>query len=262
MTHLPSPSPSLPALGPLPERLLLSGIVLYSAQDPEASAVLIENGTVAWTGPEDSAATLFEDVTRCDLPGCLVTPSFIDVIPTADGSDPAPGRLEQARALGVTAMAAGPAGEREGVLAVAPAARAGTRYLTLASQGTPLAFGSGGPEHADPWTWVRAAAHEGPEDERISDRAAFLAATRGGRRLLGIAHPGSLVPGAPAALVVWEPWDLTVRGQDERIQTWSTDPRSRTPMLPDLTEGSPHALLTVDEGRVVHRAHDQPGGAA
>lgn len=231
---------------------LYTGVVVYSTQDPEADAVLVEDGTIAWVGPEDSALALFPGAERCRFDGSLVTPSFVDAIPTPDGSDPGEGWLREAHRRGVTGAVPGPSGMRGGVLAVAPAAEPGTRYLELAGQGTPLAFGSGGPEHADPWSWVRAAAHEGPADQRISDRAAFLAATRGSRRLGGVMHPGSLVPGAPATLVVWEPWDLTVRGQDERIQTWSTDPRSRTPMLPDLTSGAPRALRTLVEGVVVH----------
>jgi len=230
---------------------LYTGITLYSAQDPEATALLVDGDTIAWIGPEDSALTLFGDAERHAWELSLVTPSFVDVLPTVDGSAPAEDWLEAAYARGVTAAVPGAAGMRDGVLAVAPAAAPGTPYLGLLSEGTPLAFGSGGPEHAEPWSWVRAAAHEGPETQRISDRAAFLAATRGGRRLAGIPHPGSLVPGAPATFVVWEPWDLTVRGQDERIQTWSTDPRSRTPMLPDLTEGAPRALRTVVDGRIV-----------
>jgi hypothetical protein len=68
-----------------------------------------------------------------------------------------------------------------------------------------------------------------------------------------------LSPGVEATFVVWEPWDLTVHGQDQRIQTWSTDPRSRTPMLPDLSEGSPRVLRTVLAGRVVFEDSGRTG---
>lgn len=236
--------------------VLYTGVFVYSTSDPEASALLVDGGTVAWVGPEDSALVLHGDAERVDCAGCLVTPSFVDVLPTADGSEPGQKWRREALARGVTDAVAGLPGLRDGVLAVAPAAAPGTPYLELASAGTPLAFGSGDDQHLDPWSWVRAAAHEGPELQRISDRAAFLAATRGSRRLAGISHPGSLVAGAPATFVVWEPWDLTVRGQDERIQTWSTDPRSRTPLLPDLTDGAPRAQRTVVEGRVVFERAD------
>lgn len=238
---------------------LYTGIILYSTQDPEATALLVDGGTVAWIGPEDSGLALFGDAERCRFEGSLVTPSFIDVLPTADGSAPSDTWLAAAYARGVTAAVPGRPGLRDGVLAVAPAASPGTPFLDLVSDGTPLAFGSGDAAHTDPWSWVRAAAHEGPAAQRISDRAAFLAATRGGRRLAGIPHPGSLVPGAPATFVVWEPWDLTVRGQDQRIQTWSTDPRSRTPLLPDLADGAPRALRTVADQEVVFdRAGQEP----
>src|SRR5690606_8251544 len=166
--------------------------------------------------------------------------------------------LEQARARGITHAVPGALGLRDGVTVLAPL-HEGAPYLDLTRDGTALALGSlGAPEAADPWTWVRALAHEGPVEQRISDRAAFLAATRGGRRLAGIPHPGSLNPGTEATFVLWEPWDLTVRGQDERIQTWSTDPRSRTPMLPDLTAGAPRALRTVLAGRIVHDRLPEP----
>lgn len=234
---------------------LYVGITLYSAQDPEATAFAVDGSTIAWIGPEDSALALYGDgaeIHRYD--GALVTPTFVDVLPVGAGDGTDAAWLARAAARGVSGAVPGEAGMRDGVLAVASAATPGTPYLELLSGGTPLAFGSGDADHEDPWAWVRAAAHEGPEDQRISDRAAFLAATRGSRRLAGIAHPGSIVPGAEATFVVWEPWDLTVRGQDERIQTWSTDPRSRTPMLPDLSEGAPRALRTVVGGRIVHEA--------
>lgn len=242
------------------DKQLYTGVVVYSTLDPEAEALLVEDGTVAWIGPLESALALHGDAERHHLEGCLLTPSFVDALPTISGEDVAPESAVadawRAAALprGVTDALPGPRGMRDGVMAVAPAAEPGTPFLELASAGTPLAFGSGSVEHQDPWSWVRAAAHEGPEEQRISVRAAFLAATRGGRRLGGIAHPGSLVPGVEATFVAWEPWDLTVQGQDERIQTWSTDPRSRTPMLPDLRDGAPRARRTVIHGRVVHDA--------
>ncbi|MDV3296525.1 MAG: hypothetical protein LOY01_12025, partial [Brachybacterium paraconglomeratum] len=106
-------------------------------------------------------------------------------------------------------------------------------------------------------TWVRAAARTATAAQRLSDRAAFLAASRGGQRVAGRRHPGTLRTGLPATFVLWEPWDLTVRSLAERVDTWSTDPRSRTPLLPDLDQGSPRALRTVVDGRVVH---DELGG--
>ncbi|MFC0674298.1 hypothetical protein [Brachybacterium hainanense] len=252
MALTPAPAPSAP--------VLYTGIVLYSTQDPEASAMLVDGGTVAWIGPEDSALVLHRSARRVNADGCLVTPSFVDAAPTADGSEPPSAWLAEAYGRGITQAVPGMPGLRDGVTVLAPCSE-GADYLDLTREGTALALGSRGQEDAaDPWSWVRALAHEGPVEQRISDRAAFLAATRGGRRLAGTPHPGSLNPGAEATFVVWEPWDLTVRGQDERIQTWSTDPRSRTPLLPDLTTGSPRALRTVVAGQIVHDLlGDQPG---
>ena len=67
-------------------------------------------------------------------------------------------------------------------------------------------------------------------------------------------RPGVLVPGAPADLAVWEAGELVVQAPDDRIQAWSTDPRSRVPALPDLSPGAPRprGLRTVVGGRVVH----------
>ncbi|MCT1557062.1 amidohydrolase family protein [Helcobacillus massiliensis] len=252
--------------------LLLLDIVLYSSDDPEASAVLIDDGVIAWTGPASTARALFTGTPAIRADGCLVSPSFVDALPVGrtiagrsgasaegheDPSVPAAGDGYAAprAALGITDVgpAASGRGMQDGVRIIVPMIDIAVDYLAEASGGTAIAFGSGG-EDGSPWRWVRAASIDADPDTRISERAAFLAATRGGRRLLGQHHPGSLNPGAPADLVVWEPWDLTVRGNDERIQTWSTDPRSRTPMLPDLTDGEPRALLTMKDGEVVFDA--------
>ena len=240
------------------DRVLYVGAYLYSTQQPDASAMLVEDGTVAWIGPDDSARALHGDVPTLDVQGSLITPGFVDVLPVLTADEPSAEERGEAARRGVVALVPGPAGMRDGVLAVAPCIQTDAALLTLSGSGTPLAFGSGAPEHQEPWSWGRAAAHDAPTEERISDRAAFLAASRGGQRLAGVPHPGALNPGAPATFVVWEPWDLTVRGNDARIQTWSTDPRSRTPLLPDLTEGAPRALRTVIDGAIVHDALAAP----
>jgi hypothetical protein len=65
-----------------------------------------------------------------------------------------------------------------------------------------------------------------------------------------------LAVGAPATLAVWSAGDLVVQAPDDRIQAWSTDPRSGTPGLPDLAPGveAPRCLRTVVRGRIVHDA--------
>jgi hypothetical protein len=129
---------------------------------------------------------------------------------------------------------------------------AGVPVAALAAAGIPLAFGSGGGE-PDPWATMRAAVHHPDPDQRISSRAAFAAHTRGGWRATGQPEVGTLVPGAVAHYAVWEVGDLIVEAPDDRIQAWSTDPRSGTPGLPDLRPGAvpPRCLRTVVWGRPV-----------
>lgn len=237
---------------PVAPPTLYTGIVLYSAKDPEAAAMLVADGLIAWTGPEDTGRLLHGDAEIVDATGCLVTPGFVDAAATADGAVPDESAAEDAAARGIVLRLPGPTGVRDGVRVIAPVTESAA-YLDLLADGTPLAFGSAGaPEAADPWDWVRGAARTSPAAQRISDRAAFLAATRGGQRVAGNRHPGSLQTGLPATFVVWEPWDLTVQSKAERVDSWSTDPRSRTPLLPDLDQGTPRALRTVVEGRILH----------
>lgn len=237
--------------------LLYTGIVLYSASDPEASAVLVDGGLIAWIGTEDSARVLFPDVERIDATGCLMAPGFVDAA-CGDGEDPTVSA--EHHALGIVERIPGAPGLRDGVRVVAPVS-AMADLLGASREGLPLAFGSDGRrEAADPWAWVRAATGTGALEHRISDRAAFLASTRGGLRLSGARRSGMLRTGSEATFVLWEPWDLTVRGQGATIDTWSTDPRSRTPLLPDLDQGSPRALRTVVDGRIVHDVMGQVAG--
>ena len=66
---------------------------------------------------------------------------------------------------------------------------------------------------------------------------------------------GQLVPGAPASFAVWEVEELMVQVADSRVQSWSTDPRARTPLLPALDTGKdPVCLQTVREGRELFAA--------
>jgi hypothetical protein len=128
-------------------------------------------------------------------------------------------------------------------------------FAAMAAAGVPLALGSDAPVTPfDPWAAVRACAYHRDPQQRISARAAFLAHTRGGWRAARQDGQGALVPGAPATYAVWEPGELVVQAPDGRIQAWSTDPRSGTPGLPDLTPGAPlpRCLRTTVDGVVVH----------
>ncbi|MFE9678222.1 amidohydrolase [Streptomyces sp. NPDC006259] len=127
-------------------------------------------------------------------------------------------------------------------------------FAALLRAGVPLAFGSDSPvTPLDPWGTVRAAAFHRTPEHRISVRAAFTAHTRGGWRAVGRDDAGVLVPGAPADYAVWRTGALVVQAPDDRVARWSTDPRSGTPGLPDLTPGAglPECLRTVVGGRTV-----------
>ncbi|MGW0704285.1 amidohydrolase [Streptomyces sp. NPDC002867] len=127
-------------------------------------------------------------------------------------------------------------------------------YAALLRAGVPLAFGSDSPvTPLDPWGTVRAAAFHRTPEHRISARAAFTAHTRGGWRAVGRDDAGVLVPGAPADYAVWRTGELVVQAPDDRVARWSTDPRSGTPGLPDLTPGNdlPVCLRTVVSGHTV-----------
>ncbi|MFE9308421.1 amidohydrolase [Streptomyces sp. NPDC088353] len=127
-------------------------------------------------------------------------------------------------------------------------------FAALLRAGVPLAFGSDSPvTPLDPWGTVRAAAFHRTPEHRVSVRAAFTAHTRGGWRAVGRDDAGVLVPGAPADYAVWRTGELVVQAPDDRVARWSTDPRSGTPGLPDLTPGGdlPVCLRTVVGGRTV-----------
>ncbi|MEV5879249.1 amidohydrolase [Streptomyces sp. NPDC052101] len=127
-------------------------------------------------------------------------------------------------------------------------------FAALLRAGVPLAFGSDSPvTPLDPWGTVRAAAFHHTPGHRVSVRAAFTAHTRGGWRAIGRDDAGVLVPGAPADYAVWRTDELVVQAPDDRVARWSTDPRSGTPGLPDLTPGRdlPVCLRTVVGGRTV-----------
>jgi predicted amidohydrolase YtcJ len=125
-------------------------------------------------------------------------------------------------------------------------------FARLYSAGVPVCFGSDSPvTPLRPWSSVRACLEHHNEDERISARAAFLGHTRAGWRAARYTNPmaGQLVPGAPASFAVWEVEELMVQVADGRVQSWSTDPRARTPLLPALDTGAdPVCLQTVRDG--------------
>ena len=83
-------------------------------------------------------------------------------------------------------------------------ALAANPFASLAGVGVPLAFGSDAPvTPIAPWEGVAAAVGHHNPAQRLSLKAAFAAATRGGWRAMGDDVAGVLVPGAPATFAVW-----------------------------------------------------------
>jgi predicted amidohydrolase YtcJ len=125
-------------------------------------------------------------------------------------------------------------------------------FASFYAAGVPICFGSDSPvTPLRPWSSVRACLEHHNDAERISARAAFLGHTRAGWRAAKYYNPmaGQLVPGAPASFAVWDVEELMVQVADGRVQSWSTDPRARTPLLPALDTGAdPVCLQTVKDG--------------
>ncbi|ANI40464.1 amidohydrolase [Mycolicibacterium vaccae] len=129
------------------------------------------------------------------------------------------------------------------------------RFAMLASRGIPLAFGSDTPvTDMNPWATVRAATTHHTPGSAVSARAAFAAATRGAWRASGVRDgvTGTLVPGAPATYAIWEADGFDVSAPADAVQRWSTDPRSRVPVLPRLDGDLPRCRQTVHRGHVLH----------
>lgn len=128
-------------------------------------------------------------------------------------------------------------------------------FALLASRGVPLAFGSDTPvTDMNPWATVRAATTHRTAGSAVSARAAFAAATRGAWRAGGVRDgvTGTLVPGAPATYAIWDAEEFDVSAPADAVQRWSTDPRSRVPVLPRLDGDLPRCRQTVHRGHVLH----------
>ncbi|WP_159616505.1 amidohydrolase [Arthrobacter zhaoguopingii] len=129
------------------------------------------------------------------------------------------------------------------------------RFGALLAAGVPVSMGSDSPvTPLDPWASVRACIEHSNPAEAVSARAAFIAHTRAGWRAAGAVNPmlGQLAPGSPASFAVWRVDELMVQTPDNRVQSWSTDPRAGTPLLPALdTENPPRCIETVHYGRTL-----------
>jgi len=123
----------------------------------------------------------------------------------------------------------------------------------MAKAGMVLAFGSDSPvTEIKPWGWVRAATMHHQEDQRITLRASFNAATRGGQRAARNDESGVLAIGAPADIAIWNVKTFAELVSTDLASSWSTDPRSGTHALPDLADDEPVCLATLKNGMPIY----------
>ncbi|MEO6712924.1 MAG: amidohydrolase [Mycobacteriales bacterium] len=128
----------------------------------------------------------------------------------------------------------------------------------FAAAGVPLCLSSDAPVTPfDPWGGVRAAVRHQTPGFRLSPKAAFAAATRGGWRAMGDDETGVLAPGAAATFAVWDCEAVPPTRADERISAWSTDPWWSLTGLPDL-DHTPPCLQTVVRGTTVYDSGATP----
>lgn len=109
------------------------------------------------------------------------------------------------------------------------------------------------PEGENPWQLISELVHR--ETDSLSVRAAFNAQVRGARRALPVdagqpaASLGHFNAGEPATFALWEADALAVQTPESRVAAWSTDARSRTPLLPYLDGTAvPQLTATVIDG--------------
>ena len=132
-------------------------------------------------------------------------------------------------------------------------------FAALAAAGVGLALSSDAPvTAAAPWRAVQAAVHHRTAGSGLSPRAAFTAHTRGGHRAAGRTDRGvgTIAVGAPAHLAIFAAGELVRPEANPKVARWSTDPRSRVPLLPDLTPGAalPTTIATLVHGELVFDA--------
>jgi predicted amidohydrolase YtcJ len=125
-------------------------------------------------------------------------------------------------------------------------------FSSIAQSGITMAFSSDSPvTPIDPWRSVWAAVNHHTTDHRISSRAAFNAHTRGGWRAAKRDNAGVIAEGMLAHLAIWDASTFSITVPDDRVRNWSTDERSGTPPLPDLSAGIPRCVATIRAGQPI-----------
>lgn len=211
----------------------------FCADAPDALAITAYPFDAADGAASVTAATLPEHL-RADHPLYIVADDAAGLTAVLDALDDAEVRTRAQRSLwrllvtfpvptdAVARLAASGIG-----LTLDPAVH-DQPLAPLLSAGAQVSFAL---DAAEPWRSLAAAVYG--SSAGISARAAFNAATRFGFRALGQFDAGVLAPGSEATAVRWRVGDLVVQVADERLAAWSTDPRSGTPGLPDLSGDSP-----------------------
>lgn len=59
-------------------QLLITNATIHSSRHPFATALLVDNGVVAWVGDTEVARSIAPNATVRDAEGALVTPAFVD----------------------------------------------------------------------------------------------------------------------------------------------------------------------------------------
>lgn len=235
--------------------------------------MLIQDDRIVWVGDDAAASVYLDEHTNIiELAGAFVAAPFIDaayvpdpaVSNTATGCSQVIELTQQAtRSASTTAVDAG--GPR--YLSVAPSDAelaklielhsAGDLAVTvcldpalaqtareLARAGIPFCFGSWG-KYASPWEWISLAIGTSGAPG-LSERAAFLAATRGALRVFPERDwqtDAILAEGAAADFAIWHADAIAVRAADPRIAAWSTDPRSGVAGLPEFANSDSWPIL-------------------
>ncbi|GAA2060717.1 amidohydrolase [Catenulispora yoronensis] len=80
MTNTAPSDPTFDPDRPAPARVLLRGGTVHSPEEPFATAMLVEDGKVAWLGSDSAADVAHADSVDeiVELDGALVTPAFVD----------------------------------------------------------------------------------------------------------------------------------------------------------------------------------------